>query len=363
MLSLSAQTEVRQVGELPDRVWETSGLLYHKGKLITHNDSGNSAQLFEIDTLTMFVTRSVSISNAENIDWEDLAQDEEYFYIADFGNNVGIRQNLKVYRVSKNLYDSVDTISADEIGFAYEDQTDFTNTGNSDWDAEALFALDDQLIILTKQWQTNNTVAYAIPKIPGNHTARRMDSFPINGLVTSASYNAQTEKLYVLGYSSILGSFVYRISGATTEAIFGGTVENIDITIGFSQTEGITFVGDNEYLVSSERFVDEARGIELPSLLYSFSTSDAELTPTDPEATTDFVLYRQFGSNELQFQLVTDQPVLGWAIFDSTGRRIHYLSEDLFENETIDVATLHPAIYYFSLYLGNGTLSRAFAVD
>lgn len=361
---LSSQTPVRQVGELPQRVWETSGLLFYNSKLITHNDSGNSAQLYEIDTVSMSVSRSVTISNALNIDWEDIAQDEDYIYIADFGNNLGTRQDLSVYRIAKNSYNSVDAVSAEELGFAYEDQTDFSDTGNSDWDAEALFVLEDRLIILTKQWQSNSTVAYSIPKIPGNHTARRLDTYAINGLVTAATYNKATKILYVLGYNSLLGSFVYRITGATTTAIFAGEVEELATDIGFSQTEGITFIGDNDYLISSERFVNEQRGIELPSLLVGFKTNDVETGENlNLEGNTDFFLYRQNGSTDLRYQLVTDQPVLGWAIFDSTGRRVRYISEDILENEVIDVATLHPAIYYFSLYLGNETLSRAFAVD
>lgn len=362
-LVLSGQTDVRQVGAMPEGVWETSGLLFHKGKLITHNDSGNSAQLFEIDTLTMAITRSVSISNAENDDWEDIAQDDSYFYIADFGNNVGVRQNLRVYRISKNTYDSVDTVSADEIGFAYEDQTDFENTGNSDWDAEALFVLDDQLIILTKQWQSNNTVAYSIPKIPGNHTARKIDDYAINGLVTAASYNAQTKILYILGYNSLLGAFIERVTGATTTSIFGDTVTRLETNIGFAQTEGITYASNTNYLISSERFEDQARGIDIPSTLFSFSTNDTQTITPNPETNSDFVLFRQFGSNQLQYQLQTDQPVLGWAIFDAMGRRVRFTYDNLIEIQSIDVSTLHPAIYYFSLYLGGETLSQGFAID
>jgi len=347
------QIAVREIGEMPDRVWETSGLIFHKGKLITHNDSGGSAQLFEIDTVTMTVARSVSISNAENWDWEDIAQDDTYFYIADFGNNNGTRQNLRVYRVSKNMYDTVNAVPAEEIGFSYEDQTDFSDSGDSDWDAESLFVLNDELIILTKQWKSNNTVAYSIPKIPGNHTARKLDSFAVNGLVTAATYNESTKVLYMLGYNSLLGSFLYRVRGATPTLIFGGEVEQVETDIGFAQTEGITFTSDSTYLISSERFVDVPREINLPE----------DLTPAEPTAKADLILYRPFGSDQLQYQIVTDQTVLGWAIFDSMGRRVRFTDQEIVEISAIDIATLHPAVYYFSLYLGNETLSQAFAID
>src|SRR5690554_1024138 len=66
---------------------ESSGLIYLNEKLITHNDSGNDAQLFEIDSLTGNVTRTVVINNATITDWEDIAYDDDYIFIGDFGNN------------------------------------------------------------------------------------------------------------------------------------------------------------------------------------------------------------------------------------------------------------------------------------
>ncbi len=363
--SLAAQINVRQIGEMPEDVWETSGLLFHKGKLITHNDSGNTAQLFEVDTLSLSVTRSVTLSNAQNVDWEDIAQDDTFIYIADFGNNLGTRQDLKIYRILKSSYDSADTVLAEEIAFSYEDQTDFSDSGNSDWDAEALFVIGDRLIVLTKQWKTNNTVAYSIPNLPGSHIAQRIDEYTINGLVTGATYNPQNGLLYVVGYNSILGSFIYKIEGVTANSIFGGTVEQLETNIGFAQTEGITHISEDNYMVSSERFVDQNRGIDIPSLLFSFTDMAPEVIEPEPEMENRdrFVLFRQFGSDRLEYSLMTDKIVAGWAIFDSAGKRIRFVSGNLLETETIDISTLHSAVYYFSLYLSDEMISRPFLVD
>ena len=65
---------------------ETSGLLYLNNTLITHNDSATTNQLFDIDTSTGAITRTVTITNASNTDWEDLTHDGTYIYIGDFGN-------------------------------------------------------------------------------------------------------------------------------------------------------------------------------------------------------------------------------------------------------------------------------------
>ena len=93
---LFSQESIEVLGVLSNEISETSGLIFHNGKLITHNDSGNTPQLFEIDTVSYQITRTVTLSNVANIDWEDIAQDSEYIYIGDFGNNLGTRTDLSL---------------------------------------------------------------------------------------------------------------------------------------------------------------------------------------------------------------------------------------------------------------------------
>jgi hypothetical protein len=53
-------------------------LVFFLVPLVTHNDSGNQANLYEIDASTGIVIRTVCITNATNVDWEDIAQDASY---------------------------------------------------------------------------------------------------------------------------------------------------------------------------------------------------------------------------------------------------------------------------------------------
>ncbi|WP_144896518.1 hypothetical protein [Lutibacter sp. Hel_I_33_5] len=46
---------------LPIEVKETSGLLFFNDKIITHNDSGYAANLYEIDSLSGLITRTVKL--------------------------------------------------------------------------------------------------------------------------------------------------------------------------------------------------------------------------------------------------------------------------------------------------------------
>jgi hypothetical protein len=48
---------------------------FYNNNIITHNDSGGQANLYEINASTGAVLRTVAITNATNVDWEDIAQD------------------------------------------------------------------------------------------------------------------------------------------------------------------------------------------------------------------------------------------------------------------------------------------------
>ena len=372
-----SQENAEELGNLPSVISETSGLLFHNGKLITHNDSGNTPQLFEIDTVTLQITRTVTVLNVDNVDWEDLAQDIDYIYIGDFGNNVGTRSDLAVYRIRKQDYDSSDTVQAERLDFSYVDQLDFTDSGNSDWDAEAFFVLDNDLIILTKQWKSNGTVAYSIPKTPGTHVAQRIEDFDSNGLITGATYNPLSDVLFIIGYSSILGPFTIRIDQPTTTSIFGITAERIPFGGGLAQVEGIAYVDVNTYFVSSEFFTNASPSITLQSKLFSFKTvdmteeedpeqSEEPEEPEDAEMPTlesqeqNLLLYRAFGSNELEYELNTDRAIFGRAIFDATGKRIQYTLGEEIEGSTIDLSYFGSAVYYLTFYLDNGVIAKAF---
>lgn len=354
-----AQENVRELGLLPEAVFETSGLLFYNNKIITHNDSGNTAQLFDLDTISLQITRTITISNVLNIDWEDIAQDETYIYVGDIGNNNGSRRDLAVYRILKTDYDKFNSVIAEKIEFSYEDQTDFTPSPNSDWDAEALFVLDDKLVILTKQWQSSGTVAYGIPKTPGTFTASKIGNYSVNGLVTGASFNPGTQILYLIGYSKFLLPFVVRADNLEPTSIFAGTVEKKELNLGFLQAEGITFINEKQYLISSEKFTNNSPMITSESRLFSFDTTDEMIKePLPIENKQGLFIYKRFGANELEYEIKGE--ILGRAIFDSHGRRIKYiLGKDIAEN-IVNLSTLNSAIYYLTFYTDNGIVSAPF---
>ena len=97
--SLGQEYSLMEKFVLPSEVEETSGLIFLNGKIITHNDSGDDPNLYEIDTISGTISRIINITNATHIDWEDISQDNTYIYIADIGNNNGDRDNLIIYKI------------------------------------------------------------------------------------------------------------------------------------------------------------------------------------------------------------------------------------------------------------------------
>lgn len=274
---IHAQDKVKTLGDLPTEVSETSGLIFYNGRIITHNDSGNQPKLFEIDTTNQKITRTVTLTNVVNTDWEAITQDDDYIYIGDFGNNLGSRKDLKVYRIAKTNYKASDRVAAETINFSYPEQVDFTNRNNNDWDAEAFFVLNDELVVLTKQRKTRKTVAYSFSKNPGTYKAKMSGTYDIAGLVTDATYNTATGKLYILGYNQLLLPFVVQVSGVTNKNIFAGSATKHAFDIGFTQAEGLTHVSDNRYFFSCEFFSNSNPAITSKARLFSFNTMDAFL--------------------------------------------------------------------------------------
>ncbi|NAS12964.1 hypothetical protein [Poritiphilus flavus] len=376
----ASQEIVSSRGDLPSAVQETSGLIFHNGKLVTHNDSGDEAVLYEIDTTDLAISRMVTLDNANHTDWEDITADESYIYVGDIGNNLGDRTELTVYRIAKEDYDVSDNVTAEAIKFSYEDEPDFMEGEEPAWDAEALVAYKEELLIFTKQPQDGNTGVYSIPKVPGNHTARRIAGYNANGLITGATFNASESELYLVGYSIQLVPFLVRIPDLNGDFNFTTGTERLQLTLNFGQVEAITHSSGNQYYLSSERFSSEQPPINSSAQLFYYTPAadpgeepeeetpeeDEESVAEDPDnvqESTSFILYREPGSNVLKYTVPPDNTVFGRALFDTTGRRVRFTHGIDIRTNAIDLTGLRGGVYYLSLYLSGETVSKPFAFN
>jgi hypothetical protein len=330
--------------ELPWQVEETSGLLFLDGKIVTHNDRGDTSNLYEIDSLTGNLLRTININNVSNVDWEDLADDETYIYVGDFGNNNGTRTDLKIHRILKSDFKNNTSISAEVISFSYEDQTNFNDSNDHNFDAEAFVIYEDSILIFTKNRGDFKTNVYKIPKTIGNHTGVKVSSANVAGLITGATYNGN---FLLCGYDGDLIPFLIQISfdRAPGDDIFssGFTKESLTTQLGQgSQVEAITSFKLGKYYISREFFSTSLAGVEFTFLqaLYEFTDTRDFVLSTDKNNLENFKVYPNPTANKLY--LNSRKAIKKISLFNIVGEKILSFNSD---QKEINISNFSKGIY------------------
>src|SRR5690606_2488100 len=149
---LLENTGMEELCSLPASISESSGLQsYQNGFVWTHNDSGSEPVLYQIDT-TGKINKFITITNATNYDWEDLAKDAEgNMYIGDFGNNQNKRKNLQIYKISNPENAPSDRSKAEVIEYYYPDQNTFPPSPSTrNFDVEAMIVYKEHIYLFSK---------------------------------------------------------------------------------------------------------------------------------------------------------------------------------------------------------------------
>jgi hypothetical protein len=237
---------------------ENSGMIWWNNLIWQHNDGGGEPAIYATDTASNVILRRVSLKGAVNIDWEDMAQDDQYIYIADVGNNTnGARPRFMIYKIAKSMI--VDsprnlTIQPELITFRYEDMPEKPEpvAGNStDWDCEAMIAYQDRLYLFTKQWKGNKTVMYELSNKAGDQTAKRRDSLDVGALITGADVHPGSKRVVLTGYTKTGLRFLHLLSGFKSDNFFSGEQKKV-LLAGPAQTESVAFVNEKLLFIGSE---------------------------------------------------------------------------------------------------------------
>jgi hypothetical protein len=182
------QDIVSKIGSMFDYAPESSGIVLSDGYIFTINDSGNSSIFYKENPLDGSLVQSIYVTNYDNKDWEDITADSNYIYIGDFGNNSGIRTDLRVLKISKSQFindtTSAVSVTAEAIEFSYTEQTSFISSNTHNFDCESIISKGDNLYLFTKNRGDNNTRAYKLSKEPGQYFLTILASYQVNGLVT-----------------------------------------------------------------------------------------------------------------------------------------------------------------------------------
>lgn len=334
------------VGQLPPDMEECSGLAFFENKLWTHLDGGNPDHIYTLDTLTAEKLETITIPNADNFDWEDMAEDAQHLYIGDFGNNSGNRTDLRIYKIKKSDF-TAGTIFPELIEFNFSDQTNFTHVANShNYDCEAFFAWGDSLHLFSKNWTDFKTRHYVLPVEPGLHTAELRDSLEVQGQITAADISDEGRAV-LLGYNtSTSETFMWLLFDYAGNDFFSGNKRRISLgsAVANSQTEGIVFRDSTRGYICSEKFS------VLPQKLLSFDIKEwveNTLSSTKslfseksfsihPNPVDDIIYFKKTNEkNNSSYQI---------KIFDSMGRPVFFQNMDGIENR-LDLSGLQNGIY------------------
>lgn len=275
--SISPQSSVNLGAELV----ETSGLILFNDVLWSHNDNDDT-QLYQINPTTGATISTINIPNVSNVDWEDIAADEHYIYLGDFGNNAtGIRTDLKIYRFPKSEWENPTTI--DTIRFSYSTQTDFStsSTNATNFDCEAFIVSNDKIYLFTKEWTSNATSIFELEKTPGNHVANFQSTLNVQGLITGATYLEEKQLVVLSGYSSLLQPFIYLLYDFESTNFFSGNKRKINLNLSFHQVEGIVTKDGLNYYLTNEQLVQTQ--LNIAQKLHTINLSNFLLEYLFPE--------------------------------------------------------------------------------
>jgi len=242
-----------RVSALSDSIQETSGLSLFDGKLYTFNDSGNPAELYEIDKTSGKILSTLK-TKVENKDWEALTNDGQNFYIGDFGNNTGTRKDLKVYKIPFQNNQLIND-SLKVIPFYYPEQQDFTPKNiNTDFDLESMIYLNGKIHIFTKEWSSKSTTHFTIdPKNFENQSAQKIESYKTGFMISDASYYGK--KLFVVGYTKKTEVFLMVFNESESGIFFKNNPRKLYLgsALSIGQIEGIA-VDEKGIYISGEKF-------------------------------------------------------------------------------------------------------------
>ncbi|MFK7755390.1 MAG: T9SS type A sorting domain-containing protein [Flavobacteriales bacterium] len=257
------------LGEIIGEVTEVSGVVMTKnGHILVIGDSGNASKIYELSH-TGEVIHSIAISNAENIDWEELQLDEHgTLYIGDIGNNLGNRADLKFYVIpyieEKLNQTSIENVEI--ISFTYNDQVSTIADKNTPFDAEGFIVLNDEIHLFSKnQGDPTYTKRYTLPNAIGSYTAQLVDSTKTEVWTTGAAYDAESDELVLCSNERLTWYQDY------SETFLGN--QSCTSEVEATQVEGISFTP------AKECFLTEDVESGAPSKLYRVvSSCNAELS-------------------------------------------------------------------------------------
>ena len=238
---------------------EISGIEFDKfNRLWAINDGGDDPKLYRLNE-DGSIAKEVLVTNAKNIDWEDMTQNDfGHFFLGDFGNNKQERKWLTIYKIENPIDIKGNTTEAEIIKFTYPElDGNPVAPDKRNFDLEAFVAFGRHLYLFTKNRTEpfdGITNVYKVGDHAANFDAQLIDSFKTCTTmeklcwITSAALSPNRSKLVLLDSTSI-----WLFENFTEDKFFSGDVSIIDLGI-VTQKEAITFYDENTLIFTDEEF-------------------------------------------------------------------------------------------------------------
>lgn len=272
-----------------DTINESSGVIaIDSVRVLTHNDSGDSARLFIYNSATCQIEKTVVINSYSAKDFEAITKDDSGFiYVADVGNNFADRNDLVILKIGLAEILAEDTVNFLPIYFDYSDQTTFATTVHN-YDCEGIFHFNDSLFLFSKNHGIagNYCKRYALPDVPGTYTLTPLDSIALPNWITDAAI-APDQMHYVLTSEENLIEF--NIVAGAINYNFMSTIYDYSFV---TKKEGVCYLDDLNFYLTDEVFIGEG------GKLYMFNTMPAT---AEPELNNELSLSINHSQNSIHF--------------------------------------------------------------
>jgi len=251
-------TTVQIIQTLPSEVNESSGVIYWGDNIWTHNDSGDDPNIYELSVESGKVLRTVTFKEASARDWEDIAQDSQYIYVSDLGNNAGKRRDLAIYKTPKSaIATGQNEVTWSKLAITYPDRTNYKPPAyKHNFDCEALLAFEDSLYIFSKNHLDKHCRFYSVANNVPEQVIQLKDRFNSKGMITGAAVNKKKGVVALLGYNldpevGNFGAFVWLLWDYPNRDFFSGKSKRINMPF-IAQAEGISYWKADQFIISTE---------------------------------------------------------------------------------------------------------------
>lgn len=257
-----SQKPPRQI-PLPLALQEASGLVIESpSRFWLHNDSGDGPNLYSFnpDTRALDTLRLAAGAG----DWEDITADTSgHLYVADTGNNLGIRLRQRIYRHNRW------TGKIDTITFVYPNQDGQGRIYPGNYDCEAIVHYRDSLHLFTKAIPGRRKAYWAyhfrLPARPGRYRAELVDSLYLpRRTITAATLDTQRNELILtaynykrwLGFFPAMAASLITITDYPDGHFFRGQVRRRNLSWAVpTQFEAIDIYDKNYVYIATERTI------------------------------------------------------------------------------------------------------------